>query len=72
MTKSERKCPIRFDWRRNLIYPIQLLIWTFLRKVDVILLDSLFGFSRSLLFTLIMFLGEFFAGLILYIHQKDL
>ena len=70
MTKSERKCPIRFDWRRNLIYPIQLLIWTFLRKVDVILLDSLFDFSRSLLFTLIMFLGEFFAGLILYIHQK--
>ena len=65
MEISNKNGIIKFAWRHNLIYPIQLLIWTFLRKIDTILLDNLFGFSISILFTLLMFLGELFGGLIL-------
>ena len=62
---------IKFAWRRNLIYPIQLLIWTFLRKVITIILSKEFNFSQSVIFTLLMFLGEFFAGLILFHYQRS-
>ena len=62
---------IKFAWRRNLIYPLQLLIWTFLRKVLTIILSKEFNFSKSVIFTLLMFLGEFFAGLILFLYQRS-
>ena len=65
-----KKNIIKFTWRRNLIYPIQTLIWTFLRKMDTLALAKIFNFSGSILFTLIMFLAEIFTGLILYIYQK--
>ena len=70
MEISNKNGIIKFAWRHNLIYPIQLLIWTFLRKIDTILLDNLFGFSISILFTLLMFLGELFGGLILYFYHR--
>ena len=62
---------IKFAWRRNLIYPLQLLIWTFIRKVLTIILSKEFNFSKSVIFTLLMFLGEFFAGLILFLYQRN-
>lgn len=62
---------IKLAWRRKLIYPLQLLIWTFLRKVITIILSKEFNFSQSVLFTLLMFLGEFFAGLILFLYQRS-
>ena len=61
---------IKFTWRRNLIYPIQMMIWTFLRRIDTFILDKVYSFSKSELFTFLMFLGEFFSGIILYIYQK--
>ena len=68
--KSENNGVIKFAWRHNLIYPVQLLIWNILRKINTFVLDKQFGFSKSLLFTLIMFLGEFFFGIIVYLYQK--
>ena len=68
--KSENNGVIKFTWRHNLIYPVQLLIWNILRKINTFVLDKQFGFSKSLLFTLMMFLGEFFFGIIVYLYQK--
>ena len=62
---------IKFAWRRNLIYPIQLLIWTFIRKINAMILDKEFNYSKSIIFTELMFLGEFLAGFILNAYQKS-
>ena len=68
--KSDKNGVIKLAWRHNLIYPIQLLLWTILRKINTFVLDKQFNFSKSVIFTLLMFLGEFFFGLILYLYQK--
>ena len=61
---------IKFALRRNLIYPFQLLLWDGLRDIDNALIYFYLSFDNSLIFTILMFLGEFFAGLILYLYQK--
>ena len=47
--KSENNGVIKFTWRHNLIYPVQLLIWNILRKINAFVLDKQFGFSKSYL-----------------------
>ena len=59
----------KISWRRNLIYPIQLLFWTLVRKILGIILDKEYNFSKNLLFTLLMFFAEFATGLILYLYH---
>ena len=66
-----KRCCIKLAWRHNLIYPSMLLIWVFLRKINTILLDKFFSFSKNLLFTLLMFVSEIFAGSILYFYHKS-
>ena len=61
---------IKFVSRPNLIYILQLIIWTELRKVDKIIMSEVLGFSSSGIFTSLMFLGEFLAGLIIYRYQE--
>ena len=61
---------IKFSYRRNLIYPFQLLLWNGLRDIDNALIIYFFSFDNSLIFTFLIFLGIFFAGLILYLYQK--
>ena len=61
---------VKFAWRHNLIYPIHLLIWTFVRKINSIILDEYFAFSTNLLFTLIMFLAELLTGLMCFFYQQ--
>ena len=61
---------IKFALRRNLIYPLQLLIYNLLRKLETKLIDHLFDFSDSLAFTPIMFIGEFLVGLLVYEYHK--
>ena len=60
---------IKFALRNNLKYPLELLIFSFLRDLDNILIDYFFNFD-SLIYMSLMFLGEFFFGLIIYFHQK--
>ena len=62
---------IKFALRRNLIYPLQLLIYNLLRKLETKLIDYLFEFRDSLVFTPIMFIGEFLVGLLVYKYQKN-
>ena len=61
---------IKFALRRNLIYPLQLIIWHFLRNVETILIGHFFNFKNSQIYTSIMFIGEFVSGLIIYLYQK--
>ena len=63
---------IRFAIRPNLKYPLQLLLYHELRNVETILLSKLLKFSESLVFTPLMFLGEFFSGLIIFLYQKKM
>ena len=62
---------IKFALRRNLIYPLQLLIYNLLRNLETKLIDHLFEFRDSLVFTPIMFIGEFLVGLLVYKYQKN-
>ena len=61
---------IKFAWRSNLLYPIHSILWTFARKMDILLLDRIFNFSANIFFTLIMFFAEFFTGLLCYFIQN--
>lgn len=61
---------IKIAVRRNLIYPLQMLIWTTLRYIDIYLINMFLKFNNSSFFTLLMFTGEFLAGLIFYLIQK--
>jgi len=61
---------IKFALRPNLIYPLQLIIWNLLRKIETILISYLFNFSDSLIYTPLMFLGEFLSGLVIFLYQK--
>ena len=65
-----KRCFIQFAWRHNLMYPSLLIIWTLLRKINILILDKGFDFSKNVLFTLLMFVGEIFAGLLLSLYQK--
>ena len=60
---------IKIGIRHNLIYLLMLIIFNFLRKVDLIVLDRVYEFNSSTIFTFLMFLGEFLAGLIIYKYQ---
>ena len=61
---------IKITLRPNLLYPLQLIIWTLLRYGETKLFEYLFNFKNSLSFTTIMFLAEFFSGLLTFRYQK--
>ena len=59
----------KFSTRRNLIYITLLVLFSSVRKIISIIISSVFNFSNSNLFTLLMFSGELFAGIISYRYQ---
>ena len=61
---------IKFSTRGNIKFPLQLLLWNILRKFESSLISYFLGLDNSLIFTPLMFLGEFSAGLIIYLYQK--
>jgi len=60
---------IKIGLRHNLIYLLMLILFNFLRKVDLIVLDKIFEFNTSMIFIILMFFGEFLSGLIIYKYQ---
>ena len=60
---------IHISIRRNLLYLVNIIIFYYLRKVDLIIINTKFNFNDSLIFTLLMFFGEFFAGLAIQLYQ---
>ena len=63
---------IKFSLRRNLIYPLQLLIFNVVRDTERDLLSIYFNFDFPLIFTPLMLIGEFLAGLLIYLYQKNI
>ena len=63
---------IKFALRRNLIYPLQLLIFSSVRDIEKELLRHFYGFDYSLILTSLMFIGEILSGLIIYLYQKKI
>ena len=61
---------IKFVSRPNIIYILQLIIWNELRTIEKIIISDVLGFTGSGIFTPLMFIGEFLAGLIIYQYQK--
>ena len=61
---------IKIAIRRNQIYIIYLFIYYYLRRVEKTIIEHFYPFNDSLIFTLLMHLGEFFGGLSIYIFIK--
>ena len=60
---------IHISIRNNLFYPINLVIHYYLRKIVSIIIASKYKFNDSLIYSVMMLFGEFFAGLAIYIYQ---
>ena len=60
---------IKFAFRKNLIYILQLILWNLLRKIEKTIISKGLGFEISSIFTILMFLGNFIFGLIFYLYQ---
>ena len=60
---------IRVSVRRNLMYIIYLMIFYYLRKGVLMIINSEYEFNESLIFTFLMFSGEFLGALSIYLYQ---
>ena len=62
---------IKIGIRKNLIYPLMLIIFNFFRKIDTIIISRVLEFESSLIMALLMFIGEFIAGFIIYLYESS-
>ena len=60
---------IKIGIRKNLIYPLMLIIFNFFRKIDTIIISKILEFESSLIMALLMFIGEFIAGLTIFLYE---
>jgi hypothetical protein len=61
---------IKFASRPNMKYLVHLIIWSFIRHILVDIISEFLHFDLYLIYSFLMFLGEFIFGLILYLYQK--
>ena len=61
---------LKFALRRNLIYPLQLIISNLVRQLLKDFLGSQFNFENSLTYTPLMYFGELIGGAVLRLIQK--
>ena len=61
---------IKLSLRSNSIYIIQVIIYYNIRRIIEDIITKNFEFNNSLIYTLLMLLGEFFGGLSIYIYRK--
>ena len=61
---------IKISLRPNLKYPLQLIIWSFIRSVERELIGIFFSVQINLMFLSLMFLGEFIFGLAIFLYQN--
>ena len=60
---------IKISTRGNLFYVVNVIIYYYIRKIVLIIINNKYKFNDSLIFTFLMLSGEFFAGLSIYIYQ---
>lgn len=61
---------IKISHRRNMRFLIYLFIYHYTRKIEGIIMSKVCNFNDSLLLTFLMFFGELFGGLAIFIYQK--
>ena len=61
---------IGFSARPNLKHPLFYYFYSLLRNIESIFINKYFNYNDSLMFIPLMFIGEFFAGLIVFLYQK--
>ena len=61
---------IKFALRPNLRYPLQLIIWSFIRTIERELIGQFFSYKINLMYLPLMFFGEFLFGGIIYLYLK--
>ena len=61
---------IKFALRRNLIYPFQYTLWGFVREIVKMIINDIIKFDSPYLYIPLMFLGEIFAGAIMYLYER--
>ena len=54
---------IKISTRGNLFYVVNVIIYYYIRKIVLIIINNIYKFNDSLIFTFLMLAGEFFAGL---------
>ena len=59
---------IKFALRPNLRYPIQLIIWSFIRTIERELIGQFYSYKINLVYLPLMFFGEFIFGGIIYLY----
>ena len=62
---------IKLALRRNLIYPMQHIIWSFIREILLMIINDFIKFNSPYIFMPLMFLGEIFAGVIMYCYKRN-
>ena len=58
---------IKFAIRPNLKYPLQYLIYNVLHDIESTLIAKFLNFNESLIYKFLMFTGEFFSGLFVFL-----
>ena len=61
---------IKIAKRHNIIYIVQLIVWSYLRVLVKNLLGYFYDFKVTSLFCILMFFGEFTSGSIVYKYQS--
>ena len=59
---------IHIGIRKNSIYIICNMLFFFIRRIVIVIIDEKYKYNDSLIFTLLMLLGEFVAGLSIFIY----
>ena len=61
---------IKIKLRRNLLYVLAVYIFSYLRKIIVLLMKNIHGFTVPYLFLYMMNLGQIIGGSTIYISTK--
>ena len=61
---------IGFSMRPNLKYPLLYYLYNLVREFESYFIKIFLDYNDSLMLTPLMFIGEFFAGLIVFLYQK--
>ena len=59
---------IKFALRPNLRYPVQLIIWSFIRTIERELIGQFYSYKINLAYLPLMFFGEFIFGGTIYLY----
>ena len=61
---------IKFALRRNLIYPLQYILWSFAREITHIIIKESVKFPSPYVYLPLMFIGEILVGIIIYLYER--